>query len=109
MVAAVRDRKLSPAELVHAHFVQIGKEQPRINAVVATYEESARLAAKQATDALAGSGKLLPLHGVRITIKDSFVIAGAPALSDRSVLRGHVGQRYSTAAARGVGAGAIML
>src|SRR3982751_20547 len=109
MVAAVRNRKVSPAELVHAHFVQIGKEQPRINAFVATYEESGRLAAKQATDALTGSGELPPLHGIQITIKDSFDIAGEPTLCGSRLRLGHVAQRDSTAVARLRSAGAIIL
>jgi amidase len=109
MVAAVRNRKVSPTELVHAHFVQIGKEQPRINAFVATYEESARLAAKQATNALTASGELPPLHGIPITIKDSFDIAGEPTLCGSRLRLGHVAQRDSTAVARLRSAGAIIL
>ena len=71
MSKAVRERKISPTELVDAHLGQIRNDGERINAFVAVYEESAIQAAARATEALSRSNDLPPLHGIPVTIKDS--------------------------------------
>lgn len=109
MVEAIRTRKVSPTELVDAHLAQIGKEEKRINAFVAVYEESARAAAREATDALTRTSGLGPLHGIPVTIKDSFDIAGQPTLCGSRFRLGHIATSDSTAVARLRGAGAIIL
>jgi amidase len=109
MIKAVRDRKISPLELIDAHLAQIEKEQPRINAFVAIYGESARQQAKQATDALTATSDLPRLHGIPVTIKDSFDIAGEPTLCGSRFRIGHVARTDSTAVARLRAAGAIIL
>ena len=109
MIKAVRDREISPLELVNAHLAQIEKEQPRINAFVAVYAESARERAKQATNALTASSDLAPLHGIPVTIKDSFDIAGQPTFCGSRFRMGHIAQHDSTAVIRLHRAGAIIL
>jgi amidase len=109
MVRSVRQRKISPLELLEAHVTQIQKEQTRVNAFVAVYEESARLAAKAATDLLVSDLELGPLHGIPVTVKDSFDIAGRPTLCGSRFRLGHVAQQDSTAVARLRSAGAIIL
>ena len=100
MVRSVRGRKISPLELLDAHLTQIRKEQPRINAFVDVYEESARLAAKQATESLLLDGEFPPLHGIPVTIKDSFDILGHPTLCGSRFRLEHVADQDSTAVAR---------
>ncbi|MFL6447635.1 MAG: amidase [Bryobacteraceae bacterium] len=109
MISAVRGRKISPLELVDAHLQQIQNEQPRINAFVSVYEESARDAAKRATDVLTGSSHVPPLHGIPVTIKDSFDISGEPTICGSRFRLGHVAEKDSTAVARLRRAGAIIL
>jgi amidase len=109
MIKGVRDREISPLELVDAHLAQIEKEQPRVNAFVAVYGESAREQAKQATDARTVSSDLPPLYGIPVTIKDSFDIAGEPTLCGSRFRIGHLAQSDSTAVARLRAAGAIII
>jgi Asp-tRNA(Asn)/Glu-tRNA(Gln) amidotransferase A subunit family amidase len=109
MIKAVQNRKISPLELVDAHLAQIEKEQPRLNGFVAVYRESARQQAKQATDALTRTSDLSPLHGIPVTIKDSFDIAGEPTLCGSRFRSSHVARTDSTAVARLRAAGAIIL
>ncbi len=109
MIKGVRDREISPLELVDAHLTQIEKEQPRVNAFVAVYGESAREQAKQATDARTVSSDPPPLHGIPVTIKDSFDLAGEPTLCGSRFRIGHLAQSDSTAVARLRAAGAIII
>lgn len=106
---SVHDRKLSSVELLEAHLLQIKKEQPRINAFVTVYEESARHAAKHATDQLSSFPHLPPLYGIPVTIKDSFDIEGEPTLCGSRFRLGHRADRDSTAVERLRSAGAIIL
>lgn len=74
MAASVRQRRLSPVELVEAHLRQIEKQNPRLNAFVMILADQARQAAKKAEAKPTGG----PLDGVPVTLKDSFNIAGLP-------------------------------
>lgn len=109
MAAAVRERRVSPTELVEAHLGQIERWNPRLNAFVALYAEEARAAARDAEAALAGGAATGPLHGVPLTIKDSFDMAGKPTLCGSRFRLGHKAARDSSPVARLRAAGAIFL
>jgi fatty acid amide hydrolase len=65
-------------EVVEAHIRRIEEVNPRLNAVVAPLFEQAREDASRA-DRLRDQGTLLgPLHGVPITLKEQFMVAGTP-------------------------------
>ncbi|MDX2149395.1 MAG: amidase [Bryobacteraceae bacterium] len=101
----VRERKLSPVELVEAHLAEIRARNPGINAFVEVFEEEALAAARAAAEAEPRG----VLHGVPITIKDSFDIAGKPTLCGSRLRRDHRAGRDSTAVRRLREAGAILL
>jgi Asp-tRNA(Asn)/Glu-tRNA(Gln) amidotransferase A subunit family amidase len=103
MSEQIRNRTLSPVELVSAHLKQIEKHNPAINAFVATFPEQALEAARRAEQQPANG----PLHGIPITIKDSFDLAGEPTLCGSRYRLGHRAAADSTAAARFRAAGAI--
>jgi amidase len=105
MAAAIREKRLSSAELIEAHLARISEITPRINAFVRVCEEEARAAARIA-DSTARRG---PLHGVPVTIKDSFDVEGLPTLCGSNLRLGHSAVRDSTAVARLRAAGAIIL
>jgi Asp-tRNA(Asn)/Glu-tRNA(Gln) amidotransferase A subunit family amidase len=48
----VRDRAISPVELVESHLAQIAAQNPRINAFVTVLEDQARAAARLAESAV---------------------------------------------------------
>jgi fatty acid amide hydrolase len=78
----LRDRiasgELSAAEVVEAHIRRIEAVNPRLNAVVVPLFDQARTQA-QAADAARQRGEPLgPLHGVPVTIKEMFDVAGTP-------------------------------
>ncbi len=105
MAQGIRDGAISPVDLVDAHLRQIEQEQPRLNPFVAVYADESREAAKSA----AVQPPVGPLHGVPVTIKDSFDIAGQPTLCGSRFRLGHIAERDSTAVARLRAAGAIIL
>src|SRR5262245_26458408 len=73
---AIRQKKVSSAEVVDAFLRRIDQVNPKLNAVVQLVAERARADARQADAELAGGKLRGPLHGVPFTVKDSFDTAG---------------------------------
>src|SRR6266849_1205624 len=109
MAALLRDRVVSPVELVEAHLRQIEKLNPQLNAFVVITANKAREDARLAEAAVMRGERLGALHGVPVTVKDSFDLAGHPTLCGSRFRIGHRADRDSTAAARMRAAGAIVL
>src|SRR5438270_241352 len=101
MAEHVRAGKLSPGELVDAHLNQIDRLNPKLNAFVRILREEARAAAKSAP---AG-----PLHGVPVTVKDSFDMAGLPTTCGSRFFQDLRAAHDATAVARLKQAGAIVI
>jgi Asp-tRNA(Asn)/Glu-tRNA(Gln) amidotransferase A subunit family amidase len=72
MVSLLRSGTLSSLELVNAHLDQIERKNPHINAFTILMAEQARESARRADQGL----KTGLLHGVPVTVKDSFDVAG---------------------------------
>lgn len=105
MASAIRSRQLSPVELVEAHLRQIEKVNPLINAFVMQFPSEARGAALRAQDERPEG----PLHGIPVTIKDSFDMRDLPTLCGSQFRLSHRAPRDSTAVTRLREAGAIIL
>jgi Asp-tRNA(Asn)/Glu-tRNA(Gln) amidotransferase A subunit family amidase len=109
MAEQVRQKKMSPVELVAAHFTRIAELNPRLNAFVALDEERARRDAGL-LEAEARRGDLRgPLHGVPISIKSSLDTAGLPCESGTRLRAGNIATRDAVLVARLRKAGAIVL
>jgi amidase len=109
MTSLVRERRISPVELVEAHLRQIEQVNPRLNAFVRILAEEA-LAEARAREAEIMRGE--PgglLHGIPVTAKDSFDVAGLPTLAGSRFRFGHRAAADSTAVARLRAEGAILL
>src|SRR6266404_1563854 len=103
MAEHIRGRKLSSVELVNAHLKQIERHNPQLNAFVSVFAEQALEAARKADEQLPGG----PLHGVPVTIKDCFDMAGEPTYCGSRYRLNHRATSDSTAVARFRAAGAI--
>jgi amidase len=108
LAALIRERKVSARELLEAHLAQVGRHNRRLNAIVTLDEEGARERARQADEALARGEVWGPLHGVPLTIKDSFKTAGVRTTSGYRRLLNHVPTQDATVVARMKAAGAIV-
>lgn len=105
MADAIRQRKISPVELVDAHLAQIARHNPALNAFVMQFPSEARAMARQA-ELEPGSG---PLHGIPLTIKDSFDIRDLPTLCGSKFRLRHRAQEDSWVVKKVRDAGAILL
>ncbi len=70
---------VSSAEVVEAHIRRIEAVNPRLNAVVVARFDAARAEAAAADLARDRGEPLGPLHGVPITVKECFHLAGTPS------------------------------
>ncbi len=105
----IREKKLSSVEVVKAHFARIDAVNPKINAVVQFCRERA-LAEAAAADQSLASGKILgPLHGVPMTIKDSWDTEGVISTGGTQGRANFIPQKDATVVARLRAAGAILL
>jgi Asp-tRNA(Asn)/Glu-tRNA(Gln) amidotransferase A subunit family amidase len=109
MAEQVCQKKLSPLELVEAHFARIHELNPCLNAFVALDEERARRHART-LEAEAVSGKIRgPLHGVPVSIKSSIDTAGLRCESGTRLRAGRVAERDAVLVSRLRAAGAVVL
>lgn len=74
----IRSRELSARDALEYFIDRVERLNPAINAVVVRDFEQARAAASAADAALAGGSAVGPLHGVPMTIKESFQLRGTP-------------------------------
>ena len=88
LAAAVRKKKIGCLELLDLYLKRVEAYNPELNAIIATDIEGARKRAKAADKAVKAGKKLGPLHGVPMTIKESFDVAGLPDDLGRSGLQG---------------------
>jgi Asp-tRNA(Asn)/Glu-tRNA(Gln) amidotransferase A subunit family amidase len=109
MAAHIRNRKISAVELLDAHLRQIERFNPRVNAFVMQFGPEARQEAERAGKRLDEGAEAGPLHGVPVTVKDSFDIAGFPTTCG-STFFSNLPARHDAAAVRRLRqAGAIIL
>ena len=66
----IRDRELSPVELVDVYLDRIGRLDEKLNSFVTLIADEARFAAKTAEKSVSDGDALPPFHGVPIGIKD---------------------------------------
>ncbi len=76
MARMIRDKAVSPVEILDAVAARIETLELRVNAFAALTLETARDAARAAEDAVMRGDALGPLHGVPVTIKDLADMAG---------------------------------
>ncbi len=79
LAAKIKAREISSVELTQLYIDRIEKYDADINAVIIRTFENALARAEQADRVLSDGGDLGPLHGVPMTIKESYVLAGTPS------------------------------
>jgi amidase len=109
MAEQIRQKKLSPVELVEAHLTRIQELNPKLNAFVHVDAAGARRQARVAEAAVRNGETLGVLHGVPVSIKSSIEVAGLPWEAGTKLRAGIVGQRDAPLVARLRQAGAIIL
>jgi fatty acid amide hydrolase len=96
-------------EVVEAHIQRIEQVNPKLNAVVIKRYEQARQEARDADARRAGGGKLGPLHGVPMTVKECLDVKDTPSTFGLEAQKAAIAGRDGAAVARLREAGAIIL
>jgi len=78
LVARLKRKEIGSRELTEHYIARIEEHDPAVNAIVVRDFDRALAAADAADRALAEGRDLGPLHGLPMTIKESFNIAGLP-------------------------------
>jgi amidase len=105
----IRKKKISSEELVKAYVDRIEHVNYRLNAVVMECFDRAMKEAKAADQALRKGNTMGPLHGVPMTIKDSFETEGVISTGGTLGHMNYVPKKDATVVARLRANGAILL
>lgn len=109
LARAIREGEVSSEEVVNAYLARIEEANPKVNAVVQLTADAARARAREADAARARGESWGPLHGVPVTIKDAFELAGVAAAGGTKGRAGYVPQEDAAGPARYKAAGAVVL
>jgi Asp-tRNA(Asn)/Glu-tRNA(Gln) amidotransferase A subunit family amidase len=104
----IRDRELSPVEVMRAHLERIETINPKLNAII-TLADEALDQARAAEQAVMRADPIGPLHGVPFTCKDSFDVAGVRTTRGSLLFEHDIAASDATAVARVKHAGGIFL
>ena len=107
--ALIQTRKVSAEEVTKLALQRISDHNPRLNAIVAMDEEAALHTAREADKEIKCGQIRGPLHGVPITVKDSFSTTGLATTSGCTALKGYVPDKDAAVVSRLKQAGAVLL
>ncbi|MDO8330633.1 MAG: amidase [Fluviicoccus sp.] len=109
LLARLKKGEITSRALVDACYAQIDARNPLINAVIAQDRDAARRRADEADAATARGESWGPLHGLPMTLKDTYEVPGLPCTAGSSSLKSHMPKKAATAVQSLLDAGAIVL
>lgn len=107
LAALVRRGSVGCVELLDHFIARVERLDPQLNAVVVRDFERARKAAR-ALDRKHNKGAMGPLHGVPMTVKESFDLAGLPTTWGYADRRDHAAEADALPVQRLMAAGAVV-
>jgi Asp-tRNA(Asn)/Glu-tRNA(Gln) amidotransferase A subunit family amidase len=108
LARSIRERRLSPVEVLAAHRERAAALNADLNALVASAPH-AEEHARQAEAAVIAGEELGPLHGVPFTIKDTYDTQGVRTTRGSRLYADHVPERDATVVRRLAKAGGILI
>jgi amidase len=109
LLEGLRSGRLTSEALVTSAIARARDINPRFNPVVALDEAGALARARAADEATRAGRPSGPLHGLPMTVKDCFEVAGLPAVNGAPELVDYRPARHAPAVQRLVDAGAIVI
>jgi aspartyl-tRNA(Asn)/glutamyl-tRNA(Gln) amidotransferase subunit A len=109
LAALIRNRTVSPVEVMRAALERIEESQPVLNAFITVAPEAAMTAAREAEAAVMRGAELGPLHGVPVAVKDLVPTANIRTTWGSLIFKDHVPDQDAVAVARLKQAGAIVV
>ena len=108
LVEKIRGGEVSSVELLQHFFDRVDRFNGDINAVVVQIREEAMKRAREADAALARGEDWGPLHGLPMTVKESYRVAGTPSTWGAPHLKDNVADDDALSISRLRSAGAII-
>ena len=108
LAGLIRRKKIGALELLDAYLGRVEKYNPKLNAIIAMDVEGARRRARAADRALAKKQVWGPLHGVPMTIKESYDVVGMPSTWGVPALKDNLPKRNALAVDRLLAAGVVL-
>ena len=108
LAADIRAKRVGCLELLEAYVARVEKYNPALNAIVAMDLEGARQRARAADQALRRGKAWGPLHGVPMTIKESYDVAGMPTTWGVPELKDNVATGNALSVDRLLAAGVVL-
>src|SRR5216110_3026488 len=108
LAAAIRKKKIGCLELLDLYLARVDKHDPAINALVVRDADRARRRARAADRALAKGQVWGPLHGLPMTVKESYDVVGMPTTWGLAELKDNRPQQNALAVDRLIAAGAVI-
>ena len=101
-------KKISALELLDYFLARVEKYNPRLNAIIWLDKDKARKRAKAADAALRKGKRWGKLHGVPMTIKESYQVAGSPTTWGVPAMKDNVTETTAVAAQNMINAGVTL-
>src|SRR5262244_1505680 len=108
LAADIRRKKIGCLELFDLYLERVDKHNPSLNAIIAMDVDGARKRARAADRALARKQAWGPLHGVPMTIKESYDVVGMPTTRGVPELKDNLPPRNALAVDRFLAAGVVL-
>jgi amidase len=108
LAAALRAREIGSRELLEHYLKRVERYNPALNAIIVSDLDSARQRADRADAALARGESWGPLHGLPMTVKESFDVIGLPTTWGLTEHKGSVASANALAVDRLLAAGAVI-
>jgi amidase len=105
----IRSKSASAVEIMQAHLSQIGRVNPKVNAIVTLVADQALEQARLADEAVARGEIFGPLHGLPVAHKDLFETAGIRTTFGSRIYQDNFPARDSVIVERAKKAGAITI
>ena len=108
LAARIERREIGCVELLELYFERVDRLNPALNAIIVQCREQALEQAKAADNALARGNRLAPLHGVPMTVKESYDMAGLPTTWGAPQLKDNIAAKDALAVTRMRDAGVVI-
>jgi len=108
LLTEIGERRVGCVELLDFYLARAERHNPALNAIVVWQAEQARERAQAADAALAQGERWGPLHGIPMTVKESFNVAGLPTTFGNPLWKDNIAAENAFLIDRLLQAGAVV-
>jgi aspartyl-tRNA(Asn)/glutamyl-tRNA(Gln) amidotransferase subunit A len=107
--ALIRERKVSPVEVIDATLARIAEVDTKLNSFITVTADRARESARRAEREIMAGAYRGPLHGIPVALKDLFATEGVVTTNGSKIFKDSVPRVDATVAKKLADAGAILV